>query len=63
MMEIQSLGFRTDIMVRRLSGSVVDERANYLVIRTPPSWCGVPLGRRSAGVEPIAVHLHGLWAG
>jgi ribosomal protein S18 acetylase RimI-like enzyme len=40
---IQSLGYRTDVMVRRLSGSVVEERGDYVVVRTtasPGFWWG-----------------------
>jgi len=40
---IQSLGYRTDVMVRRLSGSVVEEHGAYIVVRTPASpefWWG-----------------------
>jgi GNAT superfamily N-acetyltransferase len=34
-MLIRSLGYRTDVMVRRLSGSVVEERSDFTVVRTP----------------------------
>jgi len=40
---IQSLGYRTDVMVRLLSGSVVEEHSDYTVVRTPASpgfWWG-----------------------
>ena len=30
-----SLGFATDLMIRRLAGSTVDDRGPYLVVRTP----------------------------
>jgi GNAT superfamily N-acetyltransferase len=33
--EVRSLGYRTDLMVRVLEGSQVDDRGDYLVIRTP----------------------------
>ena len=42
-MHIRSLGYRTDLMIRSLEGSQVDDRGDYLVIRTPgnPSyWWG-----------------------
>ena len=42
-MNIHSLGYRTDVMVRYLSGSVVEERSDYLVVRTPANptfWWG-----------------------
>ena len=34
-MEIASLGFRTDLMVRRLGGSTIEDRGDHLVVRTP----------------------------
>jgi ribosomal protein S18 acetylase RimI-like enzyme len=34
-MEVQSLGFQTDLMVRRLSGSAVEDRGDHIVVRTP----------------------------
>lgn len=34
-MKIQSLGYRTDLMVLRLQGSVVVDRGDHLVVRTP----------------------------
>jgi GNAT superfamily N-acetyltransferase len=33
--QVRSLGYRTDLMIRSLEGSQVDDRGNYLVIRTP----------------------------
>jgi len=33
--EVQSLGYRTDLMLLRLQGSVVVDRGNHLVVRTP----------------------------
>jgi GNAT superfamily N-acetyltransferase len=33
--EVRSLGYRTDLMVRVLEGSKVEDRGDYLVIRTP----------------------------
>jgi GNAT superfamily N-acetyltransferase len=33
--EVRSLGYRTDLMVRVLEGSQVEDRGEYLVIRTP----------------------------
>jgi hypothetical protein len=41
--EIRSLGYRTDIMIRVLEGSHTEDRGDYLVVRTPanPSfWWG-----------------------
>ncbi len=38
-----SLGFRTDLMVRRLTGSLIAEHASHLVVRTPTNpdfWWG-----------------------
>jgi ribosomal protein S18 acetylase RimI-like enzyme len=40
---ITSLGYRTDVMVRRLSGSLVEEHSDYTVVRTPENpafWWG-----------------------
>jgi GNAT superfamily N-acetyltransferase len=40
---VRSLGYRTDLMIRSLEGSQVDDRGDYLIIRTPgnPSyWWG-----------------------
>ena len=34
-MQVRSLGFRTDLMLRRLGGSLIEERDGYLVVRTP----------------------------
>ena len=34
-MEIRSLGYRTDLMVRAREGSLVEDRGDYLVIRSP----------------------------
>jgi ribosomal protein S18 acetylase RimI-like enzyme len=33
--EVRSLGYRTDIMIRVLEGSLIDDRGDYLVIRSP----------------------------
>jgi GNAT superfamily N-acetyltransferase len=33
--EVRSLGFRTDLMVRRLAGSEIVDRGDYLLVRTP----------------------------
>jgi GNAT superfamily N-acetyltransferase len=41
--EIASLGYRTDLMIRRLSGSEISDRGSHLVIRTPANpyfWWG-----------------------
>jgi ribosomal protein S18 acetylase RimI-like enzyme len=40
---LRSLGFRTDLMLRRMAGSIIDERAAHLVVRTPANpgfWWG-----------------------
>ncbi len=34
-MKVQSLGYRTDLMIRELEGSLVEDRGDYLVIRSP----------------------------
>ena len=42
-MEVRSLGYRTDLMIRALEGSQLADRGDYLVVRTPqnPSyWWG-----------------------
>lgn len=42
-MDVRSLGYRTDVMIRTLEGSHVDDRGDYLVIRTPQNpayWWG-----------------------
>lgn len=42
-MEVRSLGYRTDLMVRALEGSTIDDRGSYLAVRTPASpdfWWG-----------------------
>jgi GNAT superfamily N-acetyltransferase len=41
--QVRSLGYRTDVMIRSLEGSHVDDRGDYLVIRTPANpdyWWG-----------------------
>ncbi|MDT3444418.1 MULTISPECIES: GNAT family N-acetyltransferase [unclassified Pseudofrankia] len=42
-MKVTSLGYRTDLMVRRLTGSLITEHASHLVVRTPANpgfWWG-----------------------
>jgi ribosomal protein S18 acetylase RimI-like enzyme len=42
-MRVQSLGFRTDLMLRRLEGSEITDHGDYLVVRTPANptfWWG-----------------------
>jgi len=42
-MQVSSLGFRTDLMIRRMAGSVVEDRGDWLVVRTlanPTFWWG-----------------------
>lgn len=34
-MDVRSLGYRTDLMVRRLAGSSITDRERYLVVRSP----------------------------
>ncbi|MBV9292877.1 MAG: GNAT family N-acetyltransferase [Frankiales bacterium] len=34
-MEVRSLGWQTDLMVRRLAGSSVEDRGDHIVVRTP----------------------------
>ena len=41
--EVRSLGYRTDLMVRRLEGSLVEDHGDYLVVRSPDNptyWWG-----------------------
>jgi ribosomal protein S18 acetylase RimI-like enzyme len=41
--DVHSLGFRTDLMLRRIAGSDIEERTGYLVVRTPANpgfWWG-----------------------
>lgn len=41
--DVHSLGFRTDLMLRRMAGSGIEERTGYLVVRTPANpgfWWG-----------------------
>lgn len=33
-MHVRSLGFRTDLMIRRLAGSLVEDRGDHVVVRT-----------------------------
>ena len=40
---VNSLGFRTDLMLRRLEGSTIDDRGGYLIVRSPANptfWWG-----------------------
>ena len=42
-MEVRSLGYRTDLMIRTLEGSEIEDRGDYLVIRSssnPTYWWG-----------------------
>ncbi len=42
-MEVRSLGYRTDLMVRLLEGSHIDDRGDYLAVRSPQNptyWWG-----------------------
>lgn len=34
-MQVRSLGFQTDLMLRRLAGASVDDRGDHVVVRTP----------------------------
>lgn len=43
MVQVASLGYRTDLMLRRLGGSQVSDRGSHLVVRTPANpvyWWG-----------------------
>ncbi|MHB8190764.1 MAG: GNAT family N-acetyltransferase [Ferrimicrobium sp.] len=54
-MDLGSLGFRTDIMVRRLAGSEIFDRGDYLVVKTPANpgfyWGNFVLVPRLIGAE------------
>jgi ribosomal protein S18 acetylase RimI-like enzyme len=42
-MDVVSLGFRTDLMLRRLAGASISERGDHIVVRTPANpgfWWG-----------------------
>lgn len=42
-MDVRSLGFRTDLAIRRLGGSEVEDRGDHIVVRTPANptfWWG-----------------------
>lgn len=42
-MNVISLGFRTDLMLRAMAGSVIDDRGTHIVVRTPANpgyWWG-----------------------
>jgi GNAT superfamily N-acetyltransferase len=42
-MDVTSLGFRTDLMLRRMTGSAVEDHGSHLVVRTPANpgfWWG-----------------------
>lgn len=53
-MEIASLGYRTDLMLRRMGGSEISDRGSHLVIRTPANplywWGNFLLLRERPGV-------------
>lgn len=41
--DVRSLGYRTDLMIRRLEGTDIDDRGDYLAVRTPANpvyWWG-----------------------
>ena len=53
-MQVASLGYRTDLMLRRLGGSQVSDRGSHLVVRTPANpaywWGNFLLLRERPGV-------------
>lgn len=56
-MKVISLGFRTDLMLRRTAGSVIDDRPDHLVVRTPVNpafrWGNFVLLGRPPGPEDV----------
>ncbi|WP_285599455.1 GNAT family N-acetyltransferase [Kineosporia sp. NBRC 101731] len=52
--DVASLGFRTDLVLRRLGGSLVSDRGSHLVVRTPENpgywWGNFLLLREQPGV-------------
>jgi GNAT superfamily N-acetyltransferase len=67
--DIQSLGFRTDLTIRALEGSLVEARGDHLVIRTPHNptfWWGnfllipeLKAGQAAGWLERFAVEFPG----
>ena len=58
--EVRSLGFRTDMMLRRMAGSRIEERTGHLVVRTPANpgfWWGnfVLFADPPTGTDALAV--------
>ena len=55
--EVRSLGYRTDLMVRLLEGSLVEDRGDYLVVRSPHNptyWVGqLPAAGCTSGAEAM----------
>jgi GNAT superfamily N-acetyltransferase len=60
-MQVESLGYRTDLMLRRLAGASVDDRGDYIVVRTPDNptfyWGNFLLLRRAPAAGEAAVRL------
>ena len=52
-MDIRSLGFRTDLRLLEMTGSVIEDRGTHLVVRTPANptyfWGNFLLLRAAAG--------------
>jgi ribosomal protein S18 acetylase RimI-like enzyme len=60
-MQVRSLGHRTDLMVRRLTGSVIEDRGDWLAVHTPGNpafWWGNCL----LAAEPLRAGSAALWA-
>jgi len=58
--DVRSLGFRTDLMLRRMAGSDIEEHTGYLVVRTPANpgfWWGnfVLFAGPPTGTDALAV--------
>jgi len=58
--DVRSLGFRTDVMLRRMAGADIEERTGYLVVRTPANpafWWGnfILFADRPIGTDALSV--------
>jgi ribosomal protein S18 acetylase RimI-like enzyme len=57
-MQLESLGYRTDLMLLRLQGGVIEAAGDYVVVRTPENpafhWGNFVLGSQSWVDRPLA---------
>ena len=60
-MDVQSLAFRTDLALLRLSGSEIDDRGSHIVVRTPDNpdyrWGNFYLLARPPGADEVEALL------